>query len=226
LQDEKNTEDIKTLFDNRNLLPLQGYTQELSHFLQSNSIEGFLHIMPLSIINTFMRMFLTDRIVSYLNRIVVEGFFTNPSFKSDFSSAVFACSEIDTKLRSFENTFTKGQTNDLAVLRSNALEGQQNVDLLKKVSFQIDTINHDAQRLMQEIMNDINSLAHIIEVLLSEAKKSNPSDISNIKLLVSSVRNKDAAEELENNFSKWMFFIDIMQNYVIIKDKDRKKLGT
>ncbi|MDI9387369.1 MAG: hypothetical protein QM387_07250, partial [Spirochaetota bacterium] len=62
--------------------------------------------------------------------------------------------------------------------------------------------------------------------LLSEAKKSNPSDISNIKLLVSSVRNKDAAEELENNFSKWMFFIDIMQNYVIIKDKDRKKLGT
>ncbi|HBG37011.1 MAG TPA: hypothetical protein DDW88_08105, partial [Treponema sp.] len=76
LQDEKNTEDIKTLFDNRNLLPLQGYTQELSHFLQSNSVEGFLHIVPLSIINTFMRMFLTDRIVSYLNRIVVEGFFT------------------------------------------------------------------------------------------------------------------------------------------------------
>ncbi len=226
LQDEKNTEDIKTLFDNRNLLPLQGYTQELSHFLQSNSVEGFLHIVPLSIINTFMRMFLTDRIVSYLNRIVVEGFFTKPSFKSDFSSAVFACSEIDAKLRSFENEFTKGQTNDLAVLRSNALEGQQNIDLLKKVSFQIDTINHDAQRLMQEIMNDINSLAHIIEILLSEAKKSNPSDISNIKLLVSSVRNKDDAEELENHFSKWMFFIDIMQNYVIITDKDRKKLGS
>ena len=77
---------------------------------------------------------------------------------------------------------------------------------------------------MQEIMNDLYHLAQIVEVLLSDAKKTTPSDISNIKMLITSVRNRDDAEELENHFQKWLFFIDIMQNYVIIADKDRKKL--
>ena len=226
LQDEKNAEDIKLLFDQRNLIPLQGYTDELSHFLQGNAIDGFLHIIPLAIINTFMHLFFSARIIAYLNRIIVEGFFTNPSFKSDFSSAVFACSEINTKLRNFENSFTRGQANDIALLRGSATDGQQNMDLLKKLSYQIDSINHDAQKLMQDIMNDINQLAQIVETLLSEAKKANPSDISNIKLLMSSVRNKEDAEDLENHFPKWRFFIDIMHNYVIIKEKDRKKLGS
>lgn len=173
-----------------------------------------------------MLLFFSDRIIAYLNRIIVEGFFTNPSFKSDFSSAVFACSEINTKLRNFENSFTRGQANDIALLRGSATDGQQNMDLLKKLSYQIDSINHDAQKLMQDIMNDINQLAQIVETLLSEAKKANPSDISNIKLLMSSVRNKEDAEDLENHFPKWRFFIDIMHNYVIIKEKDRKKLGS
>jgi hypothetical protein len=61
----------------------------------------------------------------------------------------------------------------------------------------------------------------ILQTLISESHKSKTENISNIKMLFSTARNRDSVENLEKQINLWNFFLEIMKNYVIINSTDK-----
>ncbi len=221
-QDLKITKELTHLFGSRELFQIRGYNQENNTYLQNNSTESFLYITPVHILNSFVKIYLTDSILSFLNDIVVEGFFNNTLYKTEFAAAVFACSECKNRIQEFEKTFEKNGENDILLIKSYSKDGQQNADLLKKMTQMIENANSQARSLIETQTTYFHDLSVKVESLLYEAKKSSSADITNIKILISSMRNKDNAELLEKQFPLWRIFLDIMQNYVIIADVEKK----
>ena len=53
---------------------------------------------------------------------------------------------------------------------------------------------------------------------MEDSKISSPMNISNIKMLLFSTRNKESTDLLEHKYPNWQIFLDIMRNYAIIGD--------
>ena len=74
---------------------------------------------------------------------------------------------------------------------------------------------------MDSVVQSFSDLRICIDNILIDSKMAKPEQISNIKVLFMSSRNRDSADILEKDFSFWKNFIDIMRNYVIISKKDK-----
>jgi beta-phosphoglucomutase-like phosphatase (HAD superfamily) len=173
------------------------------------------------VLKSFVSQFYPEQIQAFLNDIVVEGFFTNPAYKTEFAAKVFACSETLSKIEEFEHKFDKDEQFDYTNLRNLAIESHTNRELGRKLSKKIDNINALALHLLQSEVKALKGLYEIILTLLSETHKSKTENITNIKMLFSSVRNRDSVEILEKEFNLWNFFLEIMKNYVIINNTDK-----
>lgn len=221
LQDNLISIEVKSLFDNKPLKELYGYNNDLSNLLVRFGSKNLLWITPMQILKTFMTYYFIEPIQNFLNGIIVEGFFNNPTFKSDFSASVFACNEAITRMQNFEEAFAKNGDFDLALIKSYANEGRQNPDLLKKLAQLIDSANIKAYEILESVVQSFSDLRICIDNILIDSKMAKPEQISNIKVLFMSSRNRDSADILEKDFSFWKNFIDIMRNYVIITKKDK-----
>lgn len=221
IKDKKIESDIKILFEGKKIIPFKYYNSETNTFLQNAGFPSLIWITATTVLKSFVSQFYPEQIQAFLNDIVVEGFFTNPAYKSDFASKVFACSEILTKIEEFEHNFDKDGIYDYTELRNLAIESHTNRELGKKLSKKIDSINALALNLIQKEVKSLRGLYGIIETLLSETHKSKTENITNIKMLFSSVRNRDSVEILEKEFNLWNFFLEIMKNYVIINSTDK-----
>ena len=216
VQDEEVAMETKQLFGNVQLEVLEGYNSEQDTFLRQNSALPFLWITPLQILKTFLTYFLDDKIKTLLNDIVVEGYFNNSTYKSDFSAVVFSALECSERVKTFEDSFGRGHENDIALIRSYVRDGHQDPDFAKKLSHMINQINNQAKSLIQNEITQIVNLSYKLEEIIEDSKTVNPTHISNIKILFYSTRNKENANQLESNFPNWKLFLDIMKKYAII----------
>ncbi|AEE17741.1 DUF5312 family protein [Treponema brennaborense] len=216
LQNETITQELQNLFGSRKLESLNGYNAEQNTYLRTNGADPFLWIMPLEILKTFLTYFFDDKIKALLNDVVIEGFFNNPVYKSDFSSAVFSCTEASERIKGFEDSFLRGGSNDMAILYGYIRDSHKDPDFAKKLSQMISTINVEAKKLLQTEVNYLFALFRKLQDIFEDAKSANPSNISNIKILFSSTRNRETANLFENQYGDWQKFVAIMRNYVII----------
>jgi hypothetical protein len=219
LQDETLSAIIQKLFGTTSLNTVIGYNQELNQFLQENTACSFLWITPLEIIKTFLNTFFTEKVTALLNDIVVEGFFIDSMYKTNFSSLVYTCAEFSKKVHEFENSFSDTGVNSIALIRGYVKDSQKDIEFEKTLQVLINKINVKAKDLVQTIGNNLAQLHINIERILGDSKKSSPEDIENIKILIQSSRNYDRTEFLEKSKQKWKLFIDIMKNYAIINNE-------
>ncbi|MGP1587470.1 MAG: DUF5312 family protein [Treponemataceae bacterium] len=217
LQDKRIERDLKNLFLDKPLVTVSNYNLENNNYFISISFPPFQWITPVQILKTFIVYYFSDGIQSLLNDIVVEGFFNNPVYKTEFAQKVFTCSEAAGKISEFEESFEKGKANDIAVMKSWGREANQNPDLGKKLLTSIETVNVSAHNLLQELVTDFSSMHSSLNLLIQDAHKANSDTISNLKILFSSSRNRDNVEMLEKQFEQWRYFFEIMRNYVVIK---------
>ena len=59
---------------------------------------------------------------------------------------------------------------------------------------------------MLENIKALKDMYEILQTLISESHKSKTENISNIKMLFSTVRNRDSVENLEKQINLWNFF--------------------
>ena len=218
LQDQQITEDTDQLFEGKQLLEVEHYNLDNSNYFVAVGFPSFLWITPVKILKSFVNYFYSEQIQSLLNDIVVEGFFNNPDYKTEFAQKVFACSETAGKIKEFENMFAKGGSLDIAILKSYAREYNSNQDLGKKLAISIESANNAANKLLRTECIAFKQMHTLLKGLLEEAHKVSASEITNIKLLFNSSRNKEKVMLLESQFNKWQFFIDIMKNYVALNN--------
>ncbi len=218
IQDEKLQKEITELFGSRKLFPLKGYNIENNTYLQSSTSKSFMWVTPMEIIKTFFNVYFSTEIESLVNDVVVEGFFNRPEFKSNFSSTFYACSEAPNVLSEFELSFGKGGKNDFGLLQSYIKDSAKDPEFGKTVVTLINSINTQAKDFIQTQVGYFSVLYTNLFILLEDVRKPIPDEISNIKILFGSPRNKDKADFLEKNIDSWKSFLEVMKNYAIIGD--------
>ncbi len=208
--------EIKELFGDREPAKLNVYNNDTNDFLRKNTPYSFVWITPLQVLKTFLKEFMSDQVKAVINNIVIEGFFNNQAYKSNFSSTVYACDEIPKIIENFENSFARGGPNDEAELRGLVMDSRRDGDFLKKVGAMVDNINEQAHKIVQDETVNLFSLYKQIGEVLVDSKKSKSDMISNIKVLLGSSRNRDGSGILEKQHESWAVFLKIMKNYAII----------
>ena len=223
LKNSTTASEIQDLFGEHPLVAIQGYDEQTNNELQANSPVSFMHIIPLQIIKTFLSIYMSDPIKALLNDIVIEGFFENPAYKTDFSAAVFGSVEASAEIERFEHSLDHGQPNDVHVLRSYLTDSHGDPDFMKKLVTGVNAINTQANALINSLTSTLFTLSKVVSDILVDAKKPSSEIISNLKVLLLSSRNRDSTDLLERQFPNWELFFDIMKNYAIINKGEAKK---
>ncbi|MBR6341873.1 MAG: hypothetical protein IKR64_08215 [Treponema sp.] len=218
IQDEQITSEVSALFKNNKLDTLFGYNAESNAMLQPTVTLSFQWVLPMRILKTFLRIYLTDGVKGLLNDLVIEGFFNNPTYKSEFSTTVYAAINAAVKLQEFEDSFGNDQHNSIAVMQSYVTDSHKDKDFYRKLEKMVVTTNNEAHELLQAITANLHTLYRYLGELLADSKKPSSEIISNLKVLMISSRNKENTNTLEIQYPDWKIFFEIMKNYVIINN--------
>lgn len=218
LQDEHISTKVSTLFKNIKLEELYGYSNESNALLQSTVTLSFQWILPIRILKTFLNIYLPDGIKSLLNDLVIEGFFNNPSYKSSFSTTVYAAINAGSQMQDFEASFGNDQRNSIAVMQSYIQDSHKDKDFYRKLEKMVVMANNEAHQLLQSVTTSLFMLYKSVGELLADSKKPSSEIVSNLKVLMMSSRNKDNTSMLEVQYPEWKVFFEIMKNYVIINN--------
>lgn len=218
IQDETISSAVSELFKNMKVETIIGYNTDTNTVLQSNTPLSLMWILPMRVMKTFLKNFISEGLKSLLNDIVIEGFFNNPTYKTDFSKTVYAVINAEAELEEFENTFNEGQRNSVAVLRSYINDSHKDKDFYRKLEKMVILVNNEAHKLLQSVTNILFALYKDVGELLADARKPSSEIVSNLKVLMMSSRNKDNTNLLEQQYPEWKIFFEIMKNYVIISN--------
>jgi hypothetical protein len=222
IQDETISDEVSALFPDIPLEEVGAYSQSYNNLLQTEVSMSFKWILPLRILKTFLKIYMPEGAKALLNDIVIEGFFNNPAYKSNFSSIVFQAINADKEIKAFEESFGQDKKHSIAVLESYIKDSKKDKDFFKKLEKMVEMINDDAHSVLQAACTSLSSLSRQLGELLADAKKPSSEIISNLKVLMMSSRNRDNTNFLEANYEKWNIFFEIMKNYVIINSGDIK----
>jgi len=222
IQDETISEELASLFPEITLEEVGSYNQAYNRQLQEEVSMSFKWILPMRILKTFLHVYLPENTKALLNDIVIEGFFNSQAYKTNFSAIVFAAINSEKEVIDFEKSFGSDQKNSIAVLESYIKDSKKDKDFFKRLEKMVNSINDDANKVMQGICTNLASLYRQLGELLADAKKPSGELISNLKVLMMSSRNRDNTNYLETNYSNWNIFFEIMKNYVIINTGDMK----
>ena len=222
IQDETISDEVSALFPDIPLEEVGAYSQSYNNLLQTEVSMSFKWILPLRILKTFLKIYMPEGAKALLNDIVIEGFFNNPAYKSNFSSIVFQAINADKEIKAFEESFGQDKKHSIAVLESYIKDSKKDKDFFKKLEKMVEMINDDAHGVLQAACTSLSSLSRQLGELLADAKKPSSEIISNLKVLMMSSRNRDNTNFLEANYGNWNIFFEIMKNYVIINSGDIK----
>ncbi len=222
LQDETIVNEVKTLFAGYEMPRVNGYNADLNSQLKQSSPVSFEWILPFQVLKGFMRYYYEDTIKSLMNDIAIEGFFSNPAFKTDFSQLVYTANDTLSRLSDFEKKFDRGEAFDESILTGFIRDSHKDNSFMTKLKDLVDEINESAKDLIQKECSNLNQLNTVISELLIETKKPTSEIISNLRVLMISSRNKETYEAMERQHSQWIIFLEIMKNYVIIGNIDKQ----
>ncbi len=222
IKDRTISADVRNLFENIPLEEIKGYNSENSELIHANCTKSYIWLTPLQVEKTFIHHFYSEPVKNLVNDIVIEGFFENSAVKTSFSSAVYACDEGIKEFTEFEDSFLKDGKNDQAIIDGFIRDGRRDADFIKKLEVTVDGINDQAHKLVQDVATQFFELFKHISELFVDSKKPKPDICSNIKVLFGSSRNRENTSKLETSLDKWAIFLDIMKNYAIIGEVERK----
>ncbi|MCR4954721.1 MAG: DUF5312 family protein [Treponema sp.] len=222
IQDERITAELENLFHDTPLDEVVAYNADSNAMLQQTTSFNFMWILPVRILKTFLHHFFPSSIHALLNDLVIEGFFNNPDFKSNFSSLVYSAIASEEILKEFEDSFGPDKKNSIAVLKNYVLDSHKDKDFYKRLERMVLTINDDAHKMLQNVVTNLHNLYRQLGELLADAKKPSSEIIQNLKVLMFSSRNRENTNLIEEYYPQWKIFFEIMKNYVIINSTEKK----
>lgn len=222
MQNEKLHENINLLFHNRPLDEFEYYNDEANRLLEKVQLKSLIWVIPLNVIKTFIKVYYTITVEEVLITLVTEGYFASPETQSTFSSVVFACNDIKTRLNQFEESFADGKPYSMAILRQYAGSNKKINTSEKDIIKYIDTINKEAKDFIQAEVTNLSNLLIKLADIIHDKKKASPEIIINIKFLVTTAKTKENFENIEKQQAMLEKFIEIMKNYAIIGTVEKK----
>ncbi len=222
IQDATIGKEIAKIFEGYTLDPVVGYSKELDSQLKQSTSVSFLWILPMQILKNFIKFYFEPHIKQLFNDIVIEGFFNNPTYKSEFSAIIFSCNESMDRIAAFERKFQRGQPFDEANITSLIKDSHKDSGFENTLKDLIEKINKEAKDIIHAETSCVFQLYKKINDVILESKKPSSEVITNLKVLLISSRNKGNSEVMENQNGQWKTFLEIMKNYVIIGKLEKK----
>ena len=222
LQDEKISEELHQIFQGIDMDVVRGYNSDINNLLKQSTPTSFAYVMPMQILRTFTRYYYEEHVKPILNDVVIEGFFNNAAYKSSFSSDVYAMNECMDEIKNFEGNFVRNGKFDETLITSLIRDSHKDVAFLNRLKELVEKINRAAKDLIQEQTNNLFKIYKIVGELLVESKTASSNNITNLRVLMISSRNKDHSEFMEKQHVAWGIFFEIMKNYVIITNTEKK----
>ena len=222
IQDATISNEINQIFGSIPLEPVIGYSKELDNTLRQSTPCSFLWITPMSLLKNFLKHYFIEHVKPLLNDIVIEGFFSNQSYKSEFSSVVFSLNDAYDRIVAFEGKFKRGSAFDEANITSLIKDSHKDPSFESTLKDLIDIINKQAKEVIQTETTNVFLLYKKINDILVESKKPSSEIIQNLKVLMISSRNRDNSDFMESQYGQWKVFLEIMKNYVIIGTIEKK----
>lgn len=222
IQDATISNEIKQIFGTMNLDPVIGYSTEMNYTLKQSTPCSFAWITPMQLLKNFIKYFFVEHVKPLLNDIVIEGFFSNPAYKTEFSTVVFGLNDAMDRIAMFEGKFKRGSEFDEANITSLIRDSHKDQSFESNLKDMVDKINKNAKEVIQAETTNIFQLYKKINDILVESKKPSSELIQNLKVLMISSRNRDNSDIMESQFGQWKVFLEIMKNYVIIGNIEKK----
>jgi len=222
LQDERIMEEVLKLFGSSVLTGVVGYNKDLNQELKENSPVDFKYVLAFGVLKTFLMLFYGEGVRNLLNDIIIEGFFTNPAYKSEFSMKVYAVNDSMDRVEGFEKAFDRnGEYDESYILKliRESHKSNENLEQLKEV---VKEINEKAKKIIHTEVHHLYALNGLIQEVIDESKKPGSENIANLKVLLVSSKQKENYMTLEEQHIKWDWFFEIMKNYVIITNIDKR----
>lgn len=223
VQDENISKDVDALFNGFPLENVYAYNNETNKFLQENTSLSLSWVLPMRVLKTFSKVYISDGVKALLNDIIIEGFFNNANYKTSFCSVAYAVIGMAEQIDAFEASFGDGKKNSISVLKSYILDSHKDKDFYKRLESMVFSINKEANNLLQSIVTSLHSLSKELGELIADSKRPSSEIISNIKVLMLSSRNRDNSSMLERQYPSWKIFFEIMKNYVTITGGEMQK---
>lgn len=222
IQDEMLSREIEQLFPKGMLEPMMGYNQDYSEKLQSETPLSFQWILPIRVLKTFEKQYVSESVKALLDDVAIEGFFNNSSYKTTFSQVVYSVINLDKEFSDFENSFSPNERNSVSALDGYIKDNRKDKTFYTRLEKMVHSINNEAHNLLQSHVTHLFALSRELEELLADAKKPSSEIIQNLKVLLLSSRNKERTNQLDYQFPNWKIFFEIMKNYVIINNGELK----
>lgn len=217
LKNSQVKQELSELFPDGKMEAIRGYSKETVEIIANNSPSNFIWVVPLQILKTFLKIYYGESLRNLLNDVVVEGLFTNPTKKSNFSQLIYSLNDSMSLISQFENTFDDGQKYSVGMIKNYINDSHRDSDFGKKLTALIDSANSEAKEIIQKTASLLNTLHADLGDFLQDAKRSSSEIVTNLKSIMFSSRNRETTSLLELQFPLWKVFFEILKNYVIIK---------
>ena len=217
LKNSQVKQELSELFPDGKMEAIKGYSKETVEIIANNSPSNFIWVVPLQILKTFLKIYYGESLRNLLNDDVVEGLFTNPTKKSNFSQLIYSLNDSMSLISQFENTFDDGQKYSVGMIKNYINDSHRDSDFGRKLTALIDSANSEAKEIIQKTASLLNTLHADLGDFLQDAKRSSSEIVTNLKSIMFSSRNRETTSLLELQFPLWKVFFEILKNYVIIK---------
>lgn len=217
LKNSQVKQELSELFPDGKMEAIKGYSKETVEIIANNSPSNFIWVVPLQILKTFLKIYYGESLRNLLNDVVVEGLFTNPTKKSNFSQLIYSLNDSMSLISQFENTFDDGQKYSVGMIKNYINDSHRDSDFGRKLTALIDSANSEAKEIIQKTASLLNTLHADLGDFLQDAKRSSSEIVTNLKSIMFSSRNRETTSLLELQFPLWKVFFEILKNYVIIK---------
>lgn len=208
--------DIRSLFKNKELLKINGYTDELVNTLESNNFDSISGIQAFKITKTFLFENYEHEIKDIINTLILEGFFNEKEYQTEFSNVFFAVNEFKENFTAQEELIATSPSYSFRVLQTFTLKSTNSNDA--KVKKVIEVINEKIQSINKRSGELFYSLGNKIYEILQDYKSQKPVRISNIKV-IKGVQNREFINQLLQGYNDIAKYIKIIKNFVTIGTK-------
>jgi len=214
-------QDIYSLFKGKQLLKIEGFTEELAKLLHENNFDSISGIQALKITKTFIIELYEPVIRDIVNTLILEGFFSEKEYQKEFSNVFFAANELKNFITEFENTLSESGKNSFFNLNSmlksykGSSTGGEN-----KILTLIESINQKIKSSTEKCSEIFYKLGSQIYLFIQDYKNPKPVRLVNIKTIKGS-QNKDFISQLASSYNDLAKFIKIIKNFITV-EKEQK----
>lgn len=219
LKDRQNNETrqrLQEVFGSGELATLEGYNDNTNTLIQEFTNLSLEWVEPLRILRTFTDRFFVPRFSTIIRSVVVEGYFHNRTLQSTMSATYYFCELLPSKFSDFEGLFEEGEPCSLKILTGYITELEKGMDFETPLKKMIENMNDFAKNFLQQTVMEYLELFKFSLVIIEDSKKSVPEVITNIRTLVTSMKNADSFRALERDIGVFRNFLEIMKKYAIV----------